>query len=255
MWSNQLKKKCLIMIITDYKPWDEIKATLEDYKVKKVVLAACGVCSAKVGTGGTEGSAKMEKKLIENGFEVITTIVIDEPCDNRMSNQAFKKIRSEIDEADAVISLSCGIGTQSMAKNAKILVKTPVITALNTIFMGETQRFGKFYERCRSCGNCFLNETGSICPITQCAKSMLNGPCGGVVDGKCEVGNYTKPCGWIEIYDALNEIDRLDLFLKVRKPRDWNISNNKRELIIGREGPTPGVPSAPSSPASSSRGD
>ena len=243
------------MIITDNKPWDEIKATLEDFKVKSVVLAACGVCSAKVGTGGTEGAAKMEKKLIENGFKVITTVVIDEPCDNRMSKQAFKKIRTEIDEADAVISLGCGMGTQSMSKLTKILVKTPVITALNTIFMGETLRMGKFYERCKACGDCFLNETGGVCPITQCAKAMLNGPCGGSVDGMCEVGNYTKPCGWVEIYNALDEIDRLDLFLKVRKPRDWSLSSSKRELIIGREGLTPGVPSAPTSPASSSRGD
>ncbi len=136
-----------------------------------------------------------------------------------------------------------------------IRVKPRVITVLNTMFMLETLRMPIVSERCRSFGNCLINETGSICPISQCAKSMVNGPCGGVVDGKCEVGNYTRPCGWIEIYDALNVIDRLDLFLKVRKPRDWNISNNKRELIIGREGPTPGVPSAQSSPASSSRGD
>ncbi|MHA1727992.1 MAG: methylenetetrahydrofolate reductase C-terminal domain-containing protein [Promethearchaeota archaeon] len=242
------------MIITDNKPWKEVKYALDDFKIKRLVLASCGICAAKVGTGGTEGAAKMKKKLEEEGYEVITVLCIDEPCDNRMAKQAFRKIKEELEESDGVMSLACGLGTQSMAKLTKFLGIKPVITALDTIFMGETERMGKFFEVCRACGECYLNETGGICPITRCAKSMLNGPCGGSVEGKCEVGNYTKPCGWVEIYEKLKEMGRLDLFLKIRKPRDWSLSSSKRELIIGREGPIPGIPSRPTSPESAQGG-
>ncbi len=219
------------MIITENKPWEEVKAALEDYKVKNVVIVACGVCAAKVGTGGTEGAAKMKAQLIENGYNVITTAVVDEPCDERMTKQAFRKIKDEINGVDAVVSLTCGLGTQAM--NTVMREKHPkkvALTALNTVFMGETERFGVYKEGCRACGECILNETGGVCPITHCAKSMLNGPCGGSVDGKCEVGNYTQPCGWIEIYEALKSIDRLDLFLKVREPRNWSESGHQRTL-------------------------
>lgn len=219
------------MIITENKPWDEVKAALDDFKIKKVVLASCGVCAAKVGTGGTEGAEKMETTLKANGYEVLSTVVIDEPCDNRMSKQALRKLKEEVDQADGVVSLACGMGTQSLAKVTRKLGK-PVITGLNTVFMGETERMGRFYERCRACGECLLNETGGVCPIAMCAKSMVNGPCGGSVEGKCEVGNYVRSCGWIDIYNALKEVDRLDLFLKLRKPRDWSESGHQRELLL-----------------------
>ncbi|MBD3352252.1 MAG: hypothetical protein GF364_12265 [Candidatus Lokiarchaeota archaeon] len=161
-----------------------------------------------------------------------------------MSNQALRKIKDEVNDADAVLSLACGLGTQALNRvMGKRFKGKPALTALDTVFMGETERYGKFYERCRACGQCMLNETGGVCPIATCAKSLVNGPCGGSVEGKCEVMNYTKPCGWVLIYEALERIDRLDLFLKVREPRNWDkASGRQRELIVPREGPTPGEP-------------
>jgi hypothetical protein len=230
------------MIITNEKTWEEIKATLNDFKVKKVVIAACGVCAAKVGTGGEEGAKRMKAKLESEGIKVITTAIIDEPCDERVTKQALKKIEAEIKEADAILSLACGIGTQAISGitlekyNAK-----PALTALETVFMGGTERIGKFAERCRACGECLLNETGGVCPITTCAKSLVNGPCGGSVEGKCEVLNYCMPCGWIMIYDALKKENRLDLYVKIRAPRNWDESGKQRELCVPREGIIPGV--------------
>jgi hypothetical protein len=219
------------MIITENKPWEEVKAALDDFKARNVIIVSCGVCAAKVGTGGTEGAKSMQSKLEDHGYSVITTAVVDEPCDERMVKQAFRKIKDELNTSDAIISLTCGLGTQSM--NTIMREKYPkkvALTALNTVFMGETEKFGVYKEGCRACGECILNETGGVCPITHCAKSMLNGPCGGSVDGKCEVGDYTQPCGWIEIYNALKSIDRLDLFLKVREPRNWSESGHQRTL-------------------------
>ena len=229
------------MIITDEKPWDEVKAALDDFKVKKVVIASCGICSAKVGTGGTEGAEKWVEKLKAEGIETVTSVVIDEPCDNRMAKSALRKIKDEVADADAILSLGCGMGTQSLWKLYPKYEK-PVITPLDTVFMGETEKMGKYNEKCRACGACYLNETGGICPISACAKSMVNGPCGGSVEGNCEVGNYINPCGWIDIYNSLKAMDRLDLFLKIRKPRDWSSSGAQREIKIPREGPTPGIP-------------
>lgn len=232
------------MIITDEKPWEEIKKALDDWKVKKVVLTSCGICASKVGTGGTEGAEKMKNKLIQEGYEVVASTVIDEPCDERMAKTSLRKLKDEINEADAILSLACGLGTQSLnIISRKKFGAKPALTALDTVFMGETERYGKFYEKCRACGECLLNETGGICPITTCAKSLMNGPCGGSVEGKCEVGNYQLECGWIEIYEALKKMDRMDLFLKIRKPRNWNTGpGRQRQLIVSREGIEPGVP-------------
>jgi len=232
------------MIITDEKPWNEIKSTLDDFKVKKIVLAACGTCAAKVGTGGTEGAEKMKQKLESEGYQVIATVVIDEPCDERMANQAFRKIKDEILAADAILSLACGLGTQSMNNVTRDKFNNvPALTAIDTVFMGETEKFGKFHERCRACGQCLLNETGGICPITMCAKSLMNGPCGGSVEGKCEIMNYTVPCGWMLIYESLKKLNRLDLFLKIREPRNWSIGpGRQRDMVVPREGIIPGNP-------------
>ena len=106
-----------------------------------------------------------------------------------------------------------------------------MIPAHNTLFIGMQDReLGKFYEVCSACGECILSETGSICPITRCAKGLLNGPCGGQSKGKCEVGSWVKDCAWILIYNRLNQSSRLGFFTEFRKPRDYRISEPPREL-------------------------
>jgi len=158
-----------------------------------------------------------------------------------MAKVALRKVKEDVEKSDAIISLACGLGTQSYWQLYSTY-KKPVITPLDTVFMGETERMGKFHEKCRACGTCYLNETGGICPISTCAKSLVNGPCGGSVNGKCEVGNYTNDCGWILIYNRLKEMGRLDLFLKTRSPRDWSGSGHQRDLYVPRAGPEPGLP-------------
>jgi len=88
----------------------------------------------------------------------------------------------------------------------------------------------KFIEMCRACGDCLLFETGGVCPVTRCAKSLLNGPCGGQAKGKCEVGGWTRDCAWVLIYNRLKEKGHLDFFTKFREERDFRISEPPREL-------------------------
>ncbi len=190
------------------------------------------MCAAKCQTGGTEEAKAMAEKLINEGFEILSTIVIEEPCDMRISRVDLRRIEDSVKEADALLSLACGLGAQSITEVlSKNYPHIPVYVGTNTEFMGMTERIGRFYMRCRGCGSCLLNETGGICPITTCAKSLLNGPCGGQIDGKCEVGDYKNPCGWIQIYERLKQLGKLDLFSKLRTSLSWQESGHQREVV------------------------
>ncbi|MFX1396401.1 MAG: methylenetetrahydrofolate reductase C-terminal domain-containing protein [Promethearchaeota archaeon] len=217
-------------VITTKKPFEEVLGAIKD--AKKIIIVSCGSCAAMCQTGGTEGAQEMAKKLKEKGFEITTVIVPEEVCDNRVIMNDFRKIEHDLNNTDAILTLSCGLGVASITE---VLTKKhpniPVFIGTNTEFMGMTERIGRFYMRCRGCGDCLLNETGGICPITTCAKSLMNGPCGGMVKGMCEVGNYEKDCGWVLIYNRLKELGRLDLFSKLRDPVDWSESGHQREVV------------------------
>ena len=217
-------------IITTKKPFEEVLGALKN--VNKIGLVSCGSCAAMCQTGGTEGAKEMAEKLEQEGFEVVITIVPEEVCDNRVMMKDFRKIDKELGEIDAILTLSCGLGVASIIQVlSRKHPDIPVFISNNTEFMGMTERIGRFYMRCRGCGDCLLNETGGICPITTCAKSLMNGPCGGMVRGKCEVGNYEKDCGWVLIFNRLKELGRLDLYTKLRDPVDWSESGHQREVV------------------------
>lgn len=217
-------------IITTKKPFEEVLGALKN--VNKIGLVSCGSCAAMCQTGGTEGAKEMAEKLEQEGFEVVITIVPEEVCDNRVMMKDFRNIDEELGEIDAILTLSCGLGVASIIQVlSRKHPNIPVFISNNTEFMGMTERIGRFYMRCRGCGDCLLNETGGICPITTCAKSLMNGPCGGMVRGKCEVGNYEKDCGWVLIFNRLKELGRLDLYTKLRDPVDWSESGHQREVV------------------------
>ena len=217
-------------VITTKKPFDEILGALKS--ANKITIVSCGSCAAMCQTGGTEGAKEMAEKLEEKGFEIKTVIVPEEVCDNRVMLKDFRKIDDDLNDTDAILTLSCGLGVASIVQTLeKKHPNIPVFIGTNTEFMGMTERIGRFYMRCRGCGDCLLNETGGICPITTCAKSLMNGPCGGMVRGKCEVGNYERDCGWVLIYERLKELGRLDLFSKLREPVNWSESGHQREVV------------------------
>jgi Methylene-tetrahydrofolate reductase C terminal len=110
----------------------------------------------------------------------------------------------------------------------------PVYPGVNTTFMGVTEERGVYSERCQGCGRCILAETGGVCPIARCSKRMLNGPCGGSAQGKCEV-SPEMPCGWQLIYDRLKTLGQLDRFEKPVDPKDWTSSRDGGIRKIVRE--------------------
>ena len=222
-----------MVVITTKKLKEEVIETLNNFKVKKVALVSCDTCAALCQTGGTEGAKEWADILETEGFEITTILVSEEVCDNRVMKKELRKINDKIKKSDVILTLSCGLGVQSIVDVLqKKYLKKPVLVTNNTEFMGMIERIGRFRMRCRGCGDCLLNYTGGICPLTTCAKSLMNGPCGGMVKGKCEMGNYERDCGWILIYNRLNEMGRLDLFEELRDARDWTESGHQREVIF-----------------------
>ncbi|MFO8018415.1 MAG: methylenetetrahydrofolate reductase C-terminal domain-containing protein [Promethearchaeia archaeon] len=225
-----------MVVITTKKPKEEVFEALEDFGVEKILLVSCGTCAALCQTGGTEGAEEWEEKLTEKGYEVLTTIVAEDVCDNRVMMKDLRKVRDILPEMDAVLTLSCGLGVASIThvlqKRHSDYADVPVLITNNTEFIGETKRIGRFYKRCGACGDCLLNYTGGICPITTCAKGLMNGPCGGMVEGKCEVDDYERDCGWVLIFERLKALGRLDLFEKLREPRDWSDTGHQQEVVF-----------------------
>jgi hypothetical protein len=123
--------------------------------------------------------------------------------------------------------MACGDGCQTVADN----IKLPVYPANNTMFLGQVERVGIFNEYCRMCGDCVLGSTGGICPITKCAKSLVNGPCGGQKNGKCEV-NPNNDCAWIMIYNRLKEIGQLDKLGELHKDKGYAAFSYPRKVNL-----------------------
>jgi hypothetical protein len=155
----------------------------------------------------------------------------EENLERQCDNEYVEQLRSFIDGYDAVLSMACGAGVQFVAERYR---KIPVYPAINTNFIGGTLEQGVWAERCQACGNCVLDKTGGICPITRCSKSLLNGPCGGSSNGKCEIDPEID-CAWQLIYDRLKELNMLDIFEEVIPVKDWSVSRDGGPRRIIRE--------------------
>lgn len=217
------------MIIVQQKPLEEIFEMTKNFQ--NILIAGCDGCAAIIQVGG-ERQAEVLKTLLEmhrklKGDEEskVKAFSILRQCDRQITANSLRPL---IEDYDAIVSLACGVGVQTIAE---LYPHKIVIPANDTKFIGmHDPKEGKFYEMCRACGDCILFETGGICPITRCAKGLLNGPCGGQAKGKCEVGGWKKDCAWVLIYNRLKERNRLDLFKKFRIPRDYRISEHPREI-------------------------
>ena len=198
------------MLYSEQKNFDEIKAYLE--KDNAVFIIGCNGCAQSSGSGGPKQVAEMAQKLTEAGKKVTGTKSVEFLCSKALVKSSLKGKIDQVKEADAVLVLTCGIGTQCVAAS----VSKPVYPGCNTVNRGGISGEWEGNERCFECGHCFLYHTGRICPITACTKSLISGSCGGANKGKCEVSK-DRDCGWELIYDRLKErglLSRLDDMLK-----------------------------------------
>lgn len=206
------------MIITVTKPLPEILETLKTYN--KVFVVGCAACATKCQTGNEEAVAKATEELKKSGKTLAGSVILDTPCDMRIVKKDLSRL-PEVKSADAILVLACGAGVGALEKT----IDKPLIPALNPVFVGTTERIGQYNEYCAVCGDCIVSKTGGICPVSRCAKGMLNGPCGGVIDGKCETDS-SKDCVWVLILEKLKksgkESDILSNYFppkKTAKPR------------------------------------
>ncbi|MFR7743714.1 MAG: methylenetetrahydrofolate reductase C-terminal domain-containing protein [Acutalibacteraceae bacterium] len=200
------------MIVTRKKPVEQVLAML--HGVRRVALVGCASCAAACQTGGGKELEQMRQLPQEQGIETVGTVLPDECCHMLLVKRDLKPLRDS--GAEAIVCLACGDGTQTVAANTAV----PVFPANDTLFLGQIERAGVFREACRMCGDCMLGQTGGICPVTQCAKSLVHGPCGGQRNGRCEV-NPENECAWLRIYRKLKELDRLDLLEADRADKDY----------------------------------
>ena len=213
------------MIISKNKPFDEILDYIKD--AEKIILMGCGECATACQSGGEEQLLQIKQELENQGKKVLVYIIPETSCNYLLVKKELRKIKEAMAEADAIISFACGDGVQTVAKLSKI----PVYPGNDTLFIGEVERVGVYSEACRACGECVLGSTGGICPVTRCAKSLLNGPCGGAKNGKCEV-NPDNDCAWILIYKKLKELEQLDKLKELKEPKDYKKAAYPRALNL-----------------------
>jgi len=191
-------------------------------KHDRVLLVGCGTCVTVCLAGGERetgilGSAlRMALRLIGRGNVVVDECTIERQCEAAFIDALAPRVAGY----DAICSFGCGAGVQALAER---FPNTPVYPGLNTQFIGILESQGVWTEKCAGCGACRLGEFAGICPLTRCAKRLLNGPCAGSRDGKCEVREDLE-CAWQLIYDRARALGILDTFEAMAAPQDWSAS-------------------------------
>jgi ferredoxin len=218
------------MIAAEQKPIDEIRRMIEPYE--KILLLGCDSCVAECAAGGEKETAMLASVLRMAAMIDGKTLLAQAKTVERQCVKDFILPLDEIiDHYDAVLSLGCGAGVQAVAE---IFSKIPIIPALNTKFIGETRDQGCWVENCIGCGDCMLYYFGGVCPLTRCAKKLLNGPCGGSKDGKCEVDPQV-PCAWQLIFERLSGFNALERLERIYPPKDWSEKQGRGPRKIIRE--------------------
>jgi len=214
------------MIVAEQKPIEEIKGFLNGHN--RVLVLGCGTCVTVCLAGGEREVSVLASILRLGSDAEIIEATLERQCDAEF----FKEITEQVDSCDAILSMACGVGVQMAAR---VFPDKPVYPALNTKFMGTNDGAGQWSENCLACGDCKLGIYGGVCPMTRCSKSLLNGPCGGSVNGMCEVDPERIECGWQLIYDRLKALGRLDVLTENSQPRDWSKTHDGGPRRLSRE--------------------
>ena len=213
--------------ITEQKPFEEIEETLGP--AARVYLIGCGTCATTCHTGGKAEVIQMKDKLEETGKEVTGWMVIPTACDD-LTREALEENAEAVGKAEALLVMTCAFGVQTVGR----FTDKPVYPALNTLFIGKEDLPSHFSEVCIQCGNCLLGRTAGICPMTACAKGLVNGPCGGYRDGMCEV-DPNRECAWVQIYNRLKELNQLEKLTVIEPLKNYSKMAHPRRVSTARE--------------------
>ncbi|MBW1895441.1 MAG: methylenetetrahydrofolate reductase C-terminal domain-containing protein [Deltaproteobacteria bacterium] len=216
------------MIVAKRKPFNEIKELVSGSQ--KILILGCGTCVAVCLAGGEKEVAVLSSQLrmalaLENHDLEIDELTIERQCDEEFIQEVKDKV--QVDDYDLILSMACGAGVQLLSD---VFDHKAVAPALNTTFIGVAEGPGIWTERCRSCSDCVLAETGGICPVTICAKGLVNGPCGGARKGMCEV-DPEKDCAWVLIYRRLDKLGQLDRMEQIQPPKKFSVQQHPAKII------------------------
>jgi ferredoxin len=215
------------LIVAEQKPLEEIRRIISPYE--RILTLGCGTCVTVCGAGGERevsflnNALRLAEVKSGNGKHTFSEYTLKRQCDSEFMDMLVDRI----DDVDAVLSLACGIGVQAVAESFPDLI---VLPGVNTSFMGMTKEWGIWDERCAACGECRLEETGGVCPITRCTKGILNGPCAGVKYGKCEA-NKDMDCAWVLIYERLERLQQLPKMRRYYPPRNFRAIARPKRIV------------------------
>jgi ferredoxin len=218
------------MITAERKPIEELIEYLSPYQ--RILLVGCNECVTVCSAGGRKEvgilSSALQMAFMKAGKTLeVKEVTLERQCDP----EYVEELVNQIDQVEAVMSMACGCGVQEIARRYKT---KPVFPAVNTEFMGASERQGVWVERCQGCGECVLGLTGGICPIARCSKRLLNGPCGGSTNGKCEV-DPSIDCAWQLIWDRLKALGIEDRYEENIAAKDWRTGRGGGPRKIIRE--------------------
>ena len=218
------------MITAERKPLAEIISRIED--CRRILLLGCNECVTVCAAGGRKEVAMLASALQMDFMKRGKTLDVREMTLERQCEPEYvEELAPMIDQADAVVSMACGCGVQEIARRFK---QTRVYPAVNTKFMGAAEGPGIWAERCQGCGDCLLGITGGICPIARCSKRLMNGPCGGSGNGKCEISRDVD-CVWQLIWDRMKALGIEDQYETIISAKDWSTERGGGPRKIVRE--------------------
>jgi ferredoxin len=218
------------MIVGERKPFGEIRSLLGESA--RVLLVGCGTCVKVCFTGGDKEVAVLASQLRLAAGKARKKLLVDEMTVERQCEPEFvDEVAKRFAGHDVIMSMACGAGVQLLASR---FTAVPVLPAVNTTFLGALEKQGLFVENCQGCGACVLGTFGGICPVSRCAKSLFNGPCGGSQGGKCEVGGDV-PCAWHQIIERLTKLGQLDNLKASVAPKDWRSARHGGPRKLVRE--------------------
>lgn len=218
------------MITAVRKPIEEIMEYVKPYN--RILLVGCNECVTVCAAGGRKEvgilSSALQMAFLKAGKPLeVKELTLERQCDPEYVEELVR----EVGHVDAIVSMACGCGVQEVARRYK---DKPVFPAVNTQFMGASERQGVWAERCQGCGDCLLGITGGVCPIARCSKRLLNGPCGGSSGGRCEISSEVD-CAWHLIWERLKALGMTERYEEVMEAKDWRTSRDGGPRRIIRE--------------------
>jgi len=212
------------MIITKQKNFNELLGAIGK---EPVFIIGCSECATMCHTGGEKEVLEMKSDLEDKNIPITGWVILEPACHLQNDKRLLSPHKEELDRANKILVLACGNGVQTISE---LIQDIDVIAGNDTLFLGEIKHANEFEKRCTMCGECVQDLFGGFCPISRCPKNMQNGPCGGSVNGKCEV-DPNLDCVWDLIYKRLRKRGKLELLNVIQKPKDWSKSAETRRIL------------------------